>query len=64
METSIDFSIWIFCSFDSDSNRATVETVIKEVLAQFHGVDKTPWSRLVIEGTVCSTSFPRTLSLN
>jgi hypothetical protein len=52
--TCIDFvNFYIFiCSFISESNKAILEAVLTEVSAQFHGVDKTPCSRLAIDGTV------------
>ncbi|CAB4033220.1 Hypothetical predicted protein, partial [Paramuricea clavata] len=39
-------------SFNSESNKAILDAVLTEVYAQFHGMDKTPWSRLAIEAAL------------
>ena len=39
-------------SFHSEINRRVMKTVLSEVFAQFNGPDKTPWSAVVIEGTI------------
>ena len=42
-------------SVHSEMNRRVMKTVLGEVFAQFNGPDKTPWSSVVIEGTVLPT---------
>ena len=45
------FYLFVY-SVNSEINRRVMKTVLTDVFAQFNGLEKTPWSSVVIEGTI------------